>query len=121
MNMDKVTQYMEQLAVKLGVAAEHVYDVLVRQQWTEGTVLMVGGLLYLVFFTLTIRLLYRKYVETRHGYNCDWDVAFWAFLVAGGMASISAFACVLYGLMHVLNPEYYAIQEIMEAIGGVVK
>jgi hypothetical protein len=121
MTTDKITQYLEQMAAKLGVAAEHVYGVLVRQQLAEGIVFIVGGLVYLVFFAFMVRWLYGKYIETKHDYGSDWDIAFMLFSAFGGLASVGAFLCVLLGTMQALNPEYYAIREIMDVIGGVAR
>jgi hypothetical protein len=121
MTTDKIAQYLEQMAVKLGVAAEHVYGVLVRQQFAEGAAFIVGGLVYLIFFAFMVRWLYGKYIETKHDYKSDWDVAYVLFSLFGGLAAVGALFCVLLGTMRTLNPEYYAIREIMDVIGGVVR
>ncbi|NGQ95441.1 hypothetical protein G3578_09775 [Brevibacillus sp. SYP-B805] len=113
MTTDKITEYLEQMAVKLGVAAEHVYGVLVRQQLAEGVVAILVAFVFAALAIWLIRLAFRYFDE--------WDdlrivvlavivVCFGTVLTAGGS-----------GILHVVNPEYYAIREIMETIRGVVK
>lgn len=124
MNTDNVTQYLEQMAAKLGVAAEHVYGVLVRQQSTEGIVWVIGCAVYIVFMAWLGRSLYARRAEIQkmnqgksyYSREDDLSEAFGWYCSLGGLSSAAAFALLLYGVMHVINPEYYAIREIMEVL-----
>ncbi|UYZ12186.1 hypothetical protein A6764_00040 [Brevibacillus sp. WF146] len=129
MNTDKITQYLEQMAAKLGVAAEHVYGVLVRQQLAEGIVWAVGCAVYIGFLVWLGRKLYAKQAEIRERnasksyFNREDDISegIFAYNMLGGISGVLAFALLLYGVMHVVSPEYYAIREIMDVIGGATR
>ncbi|WP_188069031.1 hypothetical protein [Brevibacillus brevis] len=121
MSTDKMTEYIEQMAAKLGVAAEHVYGVLLTQMVAEGVVYIIGSLIYLVFFAVLVRWMYSKHVETRNNYESDWGIAFPLFSIFGGVVAIAALMMAFTGLLYVMNPEYYAIREIMNVIGGATR
>lgn len=123
----KVTEYIDAMAVKLGVAAEHVYEILVRQQYVEGITVLIGCLLFVVvslFIARKTTELTSVKREERKGkyvseisedlalvaYVLSWTVFFIALLV-------SVFA-VPDCIAQFINPEYYAIKEILDTIGG---
>ncbi|EMT54778.1 hypothetical protein I532_04200 [Brevibacillus borstelensis AK1] len=108
MTTDKLTQYLEQMAAKLGVAAEHVYGVLVRQQVAEGwtyVVLAVGLLLIVLLCGIASW-------ATRNDYE---NFSANAFITGCGAFLLCLLACGA-GVRHIINPEYYAIREIMEVL-----
>lgn len=121
--LDKVMQYIDALAAKLGVAAEHVYGVLVRQQLAEGithtAILTVSFIVSLVTFVIIFRAL-ANYV----GYNdepCVIGLTITGFstfvLFAANFVLFAANVILLPGyIMHIINPEYYAIREILDVI-----
>jgi hypothetical protein len=111
MTTEKITQYLEQMAAKLGVAAEHVYGVLVRQQWTEGVTGIIGGALFLVLALMCAYLL----VKFREESGLE------LILIPVGLFAMLAWMVGIDGIKHVMNPEYYALKEIMDVIGGATR
>jgi small-conductance mechanosensitive channel len=116
---EKVTQYIDALAAKLGVAAEHVYGVLVRQQVAEGIVDIVVGTLVLAVLIFALMVLIKK-VELPRIVD-EFDLLGYVFVAAIllliiGLPGSYAVSEISDGIKHVINPEYYAIREILNAI-----
>jgi small-conductance mechanosensitive channel len=116
---EKVTQYIDALAAKLGVAAEHVYGVLVRQQVAEGIVDIVVGTLVLAVLIFALMVLIKK-VELPRIVD-EFDLLEYVFVAAIllliiGLPGSYAVSEISDGIKHVINPEYYAIREILNAI-----
>jgi hypothetical protein len=133
--MAKATEYIDAIAAKLGVAAEYLFEVLMRKAFAEGIGLTVGGALLLtagiVALYFTIKTLLKAEID-RSGYSWEHEaknkygkimmvgdgVPFCLIFFGSIIATIVAFPLLYSGIMHVVNPEYYAIKEILDAIGG---
>jgi hypothetical protein len=116
---EKVTQYIDALAAKLGVAAEHVYGVLVRQQVAEGIVNIIVGTLVLAVLIFALMVLIKK-VELPRIVD-EFDLLGYVFVAAIllliiGLPGSYAVSEISDGIKQVINPEYYAIREILDAI-----
>jgi formate hydrogenlyase subunit 3/multisubunit Na+/H+ antiporter MnhD subunit len=116
--IDKATEYIDALAAKLGVAAEHVYEVLVHQKVMEGVVYsiflpLVLAILIWVFFKI------KKSLDEYDGYN---EEGFIIALIITAVVILVMFIVNVVVLpdyvMQIFNPEYYAIREIIDALGG---
>jgi hypothetical protein len=118
---DAFGEVINELAKQLGVAAEHVYSVIVKQQYVEGISGLIGaGLIAILALVLLISSFKsrKKLLEKGHYDGSDIIAVRWAgmaigFLVMGGMVFWAIDA-----LKMLLNPEFYAIQDIMEMIRG---
>lgn len=117
--MDKAMAYIDKLAAKLGVAAEHVYGVLVKQAVANG-VSKIGGGLMLIAVAVVVSVIISRTIK-----NSDldyWDVE-WAAVI-GSIALLVVLPVVISyflmasGIKATINPEYYAIKEILETVKG---
>lgn len=119
--MDKALEYIDKLAAKLGIAAEHVYGVLVKQAYANGVTDVLIGVLVIAAAILlsayTVRFV-KKRLKT-HGMDgvdlfvlISFCLVFIVLPVFGGIASVAD------GIKALVNPEYYAIKEILDTIGG---
>lgn len=95
------TQYLE-------VEMDAVYGVLVRQYTASGAVdLVLAGLVLIIVIALTFAIIrWWNYIE---------DFVVMPCIIVVMLAGISVYLGV-YGFMHIYNPEYYAIREIMEVL-----
>lgn len=132
--INKIDQYIQELASGLGVAAEHLYSVLVKQKVVEGVVGLSIGIIMLaiaiiVAITLIKAAMNASYEKNRYDYvTCrNWQ----AKLIYGGesipaifliIASVGVFSgsfpTLYIGIGKLINPEYYAIKEILKVVGG---
>lgn len=125
---DKVFEYIDSMAEKLGVASEHVYGVLVKQQVATGIdailssafllVLIMVGLLVVIPKTLKhkdklISESKLHYVDTDPQDAIVYSVAFISIFLL-----VVIFFLLPYGIKVVINPEYYAMRDILEIIKG---
>ncbi|AXQ67866.1 hypothetical protein KIOSHI_250 [Bacillus phage Kioshi] len=126
---DKLGGFIDELAKQLGVAATHVYEVLVKQQFVEGISLLVKagvwiGILILVW-TLMNKLIFKRWgkYEDPHGYD---DTQFALGILTVFVVIISAIIgykivdWATLGIKMLLNPEYYALDTLMEFVKGQV-
>ncbi|MCY9372674.1 hypothetical protein [Bacillus haynesii] len=118
--MDKAMEYIDKLAAKLGVAAEHVYGVLVKQAVANSiTDLFCGVIAFAAAIVLGV--LIAKIVKRRFNVS-EWDVEWFFLLIIVGILVIFPFVMGVdfstKGIKALINPEYYAIKEILDTIGG---
>ncbi|MBM7600485.1 putative membrane protein [Virgibacillus halotolerans] len=129
----QASQYIDAIASNLGVAAEHVYGMLVRQQVISGWVWMGVGLIVVIVCLALITFTIVANVKAK------WDKSFWSrapkngyakYLTYGDevfslvMVAVAVVLLVIFSIisvesaLKVANPEYYAIKEIMDVIKG---
>ena len=120
---DKVFEYIDALAAKLGVAAEYVFEMLVRQKMIEGiaysaTLVIVSIILWFATYKL-FRYSYKNFAEF-----CDDDdpgILFGSLLFLGVVSVLVFFVDAIFlpgNIIKIFNPEYYAIKEILNAVTG---
>lgn len=142
--MDKAMELVEQLATKLGVAAEYLWAVLIKQQYADGIVdiiLAAFSFIVLVVVTIYVPKLYTKYfneykqlredrINNGTGYLGSYTTSslredhcrdMYEAVRAWGIAiSIAVFILMMVyavsGVKQVINPEYYALKEVLDTI-----
>lgn len=146
--MTDVMKVLEQVAAKLGVAVEYLWEILVRQKFAEGvTNLIIAGILLVAIVVMCcvtpgiVKHYSNKYKELREdrmkngtGYHGSHkissfeeddarrtaqDVPWIVFFIVLFMLVI-VIPVTIGGVQKLINPEYFAIKEIMDAIGGTI-
>lgn len=135
--LSKVGDVVQTLAEKLGVAAEHVYGVLIKQQIVIG----ISGTVATLFVWIIAGFILRAYFKddpitvTERCYTMNHDFKYrnrMDYLLTRGDGIPAILIGVLGGslfcvisvmfftvfLPHLINPEYYAIKDIMNMING---
>ncbi|AOZ62183.1 hypothetical protein QCM8_265 [Bacillus phage QCM8] len=123
---DKLGGFIDELAKQLGVAATHVYEVLVKQQYVEGISLGVKSgitiLLILLTWYLVNKLVFKKYEfiedETGLGFLVWILGVILAFVTL--MFAIDIVGDITLAVKKLMNPEYYALQDLMDFVKGQV-
>lgn len=142
--MEQAMNLVEQLAIKLGVAVEHLWEILVKQQYAEGvidivlSVLCVGILIAIIVYApkLTVNYTneYKRLVEDRKtngtGYlgsktisSCEEDrynnlrksIPTYA-IVIGTVVFVLTVIFIVSGIQQIINPEYFALKEVLNCI-----
>jgi len=131
----EILQRIDVLAAKLGIAAEYLWDVLVRQQvLVNGWVTLACGIVALVVgilcwrpfwgFMAEAQSSWRVYMEEgcgtileRKAFGVNTQMAGVCILLGlvGGISLVMAIACIIGGVSHLINPAYYAFRAI---VGG---
>ena len=145
--MDKAMEFLEQLANSLGVAVEHLWVTLVKQQYVEGVtnlVLAVVGVIVTIVLSYWIPRATKHFInqhkemlEDRRknstGYNGSYSVSsyredFCNFLrfavpIIGFIAIFIIVLCTVndikLGIQQLLNPDYFALKEVLDVISGL--
>ena len=138
---EQVTEYIDALSNKLGVATEQVIEVMIRQQYISGIVGVILGTAFLIITAAIIRYTIKVYDEgeterrVKEGYYSltepvgvnrmgkikaeleqGWIIAVIALFAVCGIIGVVEF---VVGIKTLLNPEYYVIKEILDVFKGV--
>lgn len=111
----KLDSYIQVLAEKLGVAAEYVYPLFVKQQVIEG-IWFFSAVAFFIFVGVIMFVLGFK-----KGKKVDWkDGLYYALLIPGGLIIFATLMVLSAGgsknLTKIINPEYAAIKEIIQMV-----
>lgn len=119
MKEETITKYIDQLAQSLNVASEHVYEALIKQA-------MVSGIMYIVWASVMFGLVaicYKAIVNAwRRADEDSWydtgDATIFSIPTAFGLAValIWGLCATEFALTALLNPEYWAIKEVLDAV-----
>ena len=126
---EKAFEYIDAIAANLGVAAEHVYGTLLRQAMVSGVRSVVYIILCLAVVYMVIRMLKKVYTDVKDGNNNSifldgWDISAAGIIAsfAGGIALFILFIAIIANISNastaLLNPEYWALKEILDTIKG---
>lgn len=112
--LGEATKYIDAVASKLGVAGEHVYGLLVKQA-------MIGGVMNLVVAVILLGVAYALVRLTKWLFSSGKAFSSDSTplgIFSGFFALITLFLgldCAYTGVGALINPEYYAIKEILDA------
>jgi E3 ubiquitin-protein ligase DOA10 len=135
MSSTDINSIIDHLANKFGVAAHALLKVLVGQQITYGIMEILWGSISLIIFIILSKLIYgvafkRKYKESNgdHYYSSSTPENFYArfvdytddlfgmvitFVVLADVTALAiGIGSVSWGIMHIINPQYFAIENI---------
>ena len=126
---EKAIEYIDALAANLGVAAEHVYGALLKQAMLSGVRSLVFIVICLAVVYMIIRLFNRIITDVKAGNNDSifmdgWGISPAGIIAsfAGGIAMFILFIVILSDISNattaLLNPEYWALREILDMIKG---
>jgi hypothetical protein len=117
---EHLTKTIEALAQKLGVAAHHVYEVLVRQMVAEG---IVYGIIQLAAVVVCIWLIVIciKTISSVWKDNDRYDflgmcIGLGVLAAIIGLISFVFLSCAADNALKAINPEYYAIKTITNMV-----
>lgn len=111
----KAFEYIDAIASNLGVATEYVFTILVRQQFAEG---ISGVLIMLALVTVGSIIMVKIHKKDKKYWDSDVVVLLWIATIVFALAIIGAAFALQNDIMKIVNPEYYAIKEILDAITG---
>lgn len=123
---DKLSEAIQVMAEKLGVSAEKLYPILIRQAHIEARLALlwaVIGLAMLIFIGIMIYQFYFKTIDDG-GYkttrSSNWEFghfAFWALAVIGAFIGLIIFSDNLHTCITAFyNPEWHAIKMILDLV-----
>lgn len=147
--MDKTMELLEQLAIKLGVTVKYLWTALIKQQYVEGVtniVMAVIGVIAIIallcylprttkFFTNKYKELGEDRIKNGTGWDGSYSVSsgtedFYNLMskvvpIVGFIAIFIIIMCttndIKYGIQQLLNPDYFALKEVLDTISGSVQ
>lgn len=116
MNVDKAMKIVDQIAEKLGVAAEYIIPELARMQIAQTAMLLVLSIVFSVVLAITIKKVQANKPEDK--YDIDFGGAaitmFAAFALVISLVVIASSACELIGWL--VSPTAKSIEYVMGAL-----
>lgn len=117
---EEIFSRLDALASKLGVAGAHLWEVLVRQAYVDFIEVTVAMIVLPAIGYASYRA-FGKYESDYKGGDVSEALAAGSLVLALGAAlgSLIMLAVWIDSLGNLFNPEYYALQKVMEAFGNV--
>ncbi len=104
----------------------HLWMVLVRQQLVYGYQTLVTGILLVIASIVTARIFRKSFVSVKGKDKWDaWDrIALLLVIGIGGCyisiwLLVTGFGDIISSIPHILNPEYYALQESIQILNQI--
>jgi len=121
LTVDAVTQ----IAVGLEKAAPEVWRIMIKQQYANAIGDLLGPTLWLIFFFVCLYVMNKKIplsmMKDLDPYDAN-IIPFgmvWVLIPIAGLCTMIAFTCNLTSSVKILiNPEYYAIKDLLQMITG---
>lgn len=133
---EQINAVIDNLASKLGVAADKLWPILLKQAYVDGIINIVGLCFGLSCLIVSLALIYRFFIaeielasrtwneiveKTRGKRSAEWDeerVAIFCVCVGIAIAIGLIFAgvSVVNGVTCFINPEWYALQKILSEL-----
>jgi len=118
--MDQITKLLEQLAIKLGTTVEYLWGVLIKQAHVNAIVNLtfvgVSGLVIvigLMFIPKIIKLDNEKRTWDEMSIrNTTWII----YGIVNTILLLILVMCLVPAITQLLNPEYWALQEILNKL-----
>lgn len=107
---------LEVLREYLQGPGQYVYETYLRQATVQGWAMMIGGATVVILCAVVSLLLRRAWVKNEVDSSTGEEMGYhlgWAF---SAVLAIVASNFVGSGILHILNPAYYAIIELMRAV-----
>lgn len=124
----QINNIIDNLAEKLGVAAERLYPLLVKQAFIDGVMSIVYCLICAAVIFVAVKYCLYLFVKKNGGNDTGWDIAcengidtfvvlMIAVTITASLAATVAFCINLPTAINALaNPEWYAIKKILKSL-----
>lgn len=137
MNEKMIDKYIQALSEKLGVAAKHIFEALYSQQIYYGLMELIVSLVLLVILVVSIKLtinIFAKakyetkgeyytirepanlYAKVKESEFVEMGLIWLVFGIAWIILVIVILSMMPDGIMRLINPNYYAIKEILDSL-----
>lgn len=118
-NMEKETAALiEKLAAKLGTTTEYLWMVLIKQAPLDSTITLFQGLLIALFGWVLWKA--HKKIETKDGYDGRSGLEYSIGMILCGLVFLTLSLAFFFEIPSVfygfVNPEYWALQEILDKL-----
>ncbi len=125
---NQIKESIGKLADALGVAAQQIFAIMIRQQIIIGiTDILAWIFMFLIFLWALPKLRKNHALYYQAEYETDkekYEPTFWVYgiitFISGFLTFICFFLVLIPGIEHLANPGYYAVKDIIEFIRGSV-
>ena len=108
MNTEQIQETLDMLAVRFGATGEHLWGVLIRQQYVHA-----GTYLGVVVLCALLAMGFGGFGSKLESGSDEQEGVYLASLVIGIVGLIILVVGVIDGVPRVINPEFYALKELL--------
>jgi hypothetical protein len=118
----EILKRLDALSIQLGTTSKYIWGVLVHQGVLEGVMFLVLASLMIPLIIITVVIGKREWkrevqrTEAR-GYNNPDSTFAIVPIVIVGILCILLFCFFYTGFLNTVNPQYFALQRVLEAVG----
>jgi hypothetical protein len=118
---NKVLEYIESLGDVMSNGAKYGFEVMVKQNFTSGLIDVITSLpfvLVLIFATYKLTRLAVTKWDDLYASDMEFLVGFGLMLlfIFTGVMTVVGYIATVEGLKMMINPEYYAIKDILDTL-----
>ena len=122
--LDKIQLALTSLGDKLGVGGKHLWMILIKQQYIHGFIALFWAIIGIILLGGTVKyiqgIIKRNKRENRSFFDFDdgTDDAGWFFImiITGIIGMVLLIIGGISAVNHLVNPEYQALQSIIQMI-----
>ena len=130
---DKVLERIDSLGGKLGDISQHAWEALVKYQVIYGIIDLIVGILIIALTVFLWKILINQYKKVNDtDRDDDYSLLFddyedlsglgLTYVIVTSILSLSAFLYLVYGIpmdiLRILNPEVFAVKDLIEQAKG---
>lgn len=107
------SEVLDVLAARFGTTVAHLWDVLLRQAVAEGRVNFAWAVIFTLVVVACVKVfLWARRQERRFDYEPHLVIS----VLVGVLATLGGCIFATDALLHLMNPEFYALQSVMGAM-----
>lgn len=114
--LDKFGKYIDEFAAKLGTTSQYVFEILVKQQVTTGISWLVFFVILLVLSVIATIMFMKTYKRAVENHKYDLEYGCLIGMIVGCIVILVCLASISYDIRLIMNPEYYALQDILDFV-----
>jgi amino acid transporter len=119
MDADKIIQLLDQISQRVGPVGNHVVELAIRQVIAESAVGLIIGLIFLVPLVIIGAVLFWfAFTHEPQNIDDDSDGAALAFGIFFGFLVVVILLIESGNIVHLLNPEWAAIEKLAQLVPG---
>lgn len=117
-------ELLQQLAEKMGTTTEYLWSVLLKQAPIDSTTTLIQIALVVLFGYVIYKLHLKFSKKKEDGYSNEYDnnpqieILMFVSVCIFGILAIASFFCIQSVINGYVNPEYWALKQILDTINN---
>ena len=114
--IEKGSNFLQKFAESAGSTASHLYGVLVRQQIAEGVGYLIGAFVFIGLEMFAYKFMKKQEIKYDEGFTIALVMILIVPIVSAGLSAL-----LFASIGRLINPEFYAVKFIFDAVRPITK